>query len=252
MNMNLRSILPRKIQNKAVSKYELDRYFQTNSIEQLVDILQQGERAGLFSFDVTISAEYLDWREARRKLLYPPELGIDLGFAQPVPYGLYELSSKIKNAKPLNRMELKRVVTNIPHNTLEQYLRFRLYGIDYKKLHNEVNSKIHHTDKDEDYDKLEYNGLMAMGAEITYLNEPIYMSFQHRQVVRLLLSKNGKLCTKDEFTENVDIFTGDDYHDINATLRKLISAVRLELKTVIKNDCIKAIPEEGWYLALDP
>jgi hypothetical protein len=251
MKMYLLSLPPSKIQNKAVSIYELQKYFDAKTIESLLLILQQGQSDGYFTFDITLSPKYLDWEEDHRKLLsgetenYKP---IDLFTVR--AYSIRVSDAKIKKKVPLTGHEIRGVVSALPSNMSEKYLLFTLRNLDNKKLREIVKPKINRTDKDEDFDMIEYNGLIVRGARITYLNEPIHMSFQHRQVVRLLLSNNGELCTKDKFTENPDIFTGDDYPNVYATLRKLIAEVRAELKTVIKKNCIKSVSNEGWYLEL--
>ncbi|MDK2899090.1 MAG: hypothetical protein PWQ10_277 [Patescibacteria group bacterium] len=253
MQMKLLALPPSKMLNKAVSKYELGRYFQADSVEGLITTLQYGERMGLFNFDVIISPEYLDWAEMKHKLLNPIDLSMDLGFRKPVPYELYGLSGKIKNSEPLEDAEIQRIIVDAPHEILNQYFRFKLREVDYEELRNYVQQKTNQAEKDRDYGTVRYNGLVAEGAKITYHNQPIYMGFQHRQVLRLLIEQKGVPCSKDEFKRNADIFTRDSYSSgMDAVLRNLIYEVRKKIKVVVGKNCIKNKPLEGWYLELDP
>src|SRR5665647_328974 len=85
------------------------------------------------------------------------------------------------------------------------------------------------TAEDDDYETLEYNGLIARGAVISYLGRPIYMGFQQRQVVRAFLKRPESILPPDVFTgdENPDIFASKrEYRrGKKATLGKLIPAV---------------------------
>jgi hypothetical protein len=246
MKMNILAVLPSKIQNKAKTRFELQRYFGAKSIESLIIILQRGQSNGYFTFDVTLSPEYY----AQQRDKYDVLSGKTDSYTPTEFLGMAAYGLRKETNKPLTKAEVREFISDSSSDMTEQYLLFTLRNIDYKKLGEIVRPKSKQTDKDEDYDRVEYRGLVAQGASITYLNSPIYMSFQHRQVVRLLLSRNGELCTKDMFTGNVDIFTRDHYPDIFATLRKLIAEVRAELKMVTKNNCIKPVQKDGWYLDL--
>ncbi len=251
MQMKLLAAPPSKMVNKAVSTYELEKYFQADSAESLIDALEYGERKGLFNFDVTVSKQYLDWLAARHKLLNPTSLGVDLGFRKPAAYELYGISDKIKNGEALSKEEVQRVIRDVPHDMLERYLRFRLHDIDYKELHGYLQPKTSQAEKDEDYGMVQYKGLVANGAKITYYDQPIYMGFQHRQVLRLLIEQQGELCSKGEFFGNVDLFTSDSYSsDMDSLLRNLIYEARKKLKVAVGGNCIKNMPREGWHLKL--
>ena len=76
MKMKILAVPPSKILNKAASIYELERYFGSDSVGSLIVALRQGAQADIFNFDITISAEYIDWAEAHHKASFPigPEL----------------------------------------------------------------------------------------------------------------------------------------------------------------------------------
>ena len=248
--MKLLAAPPTKIQNKALAKYELDRYFQANSVESLLVTLQHGKRLGLFNFDITISADYLDWAKAKHDLLNPTAHGLDLGFTK--PHRLYDLSGKIQNGESLNEEEIRRVITELPHETLERYLRFCLREIDYEDLRDYIIPRPQRTNTEEDYGHLAYNGLEAKGAMITYAGIPIHMGFQHRQVVRAFLKRPDRLLAPDIFIEDPDIFNpNSDYPNVRETLGKLIPAVHKKLKAVIGKECIINEPNEGWRLKIE-
>lgn len=250
MQMKLLAAPPTKIQNKTLSKYELDRYFQADSVESLIVTLQKGELVGLFNFDVYLSADYIDWVKDKHKLLNPPTLGADLGFAK--PYKLYDLSHKIQNGEALNEEEVRRIVAELPHGTAERYLRFRLRNIDYEELRNCLPTKKSGAHNDKYYERIEHNGLAVAGARVTYLGRPIHLGFQHRQVVRVFLQHPNAIVAPDIFTTDPDIFNPNkEYGDTRETLGKLIPAVHQKLQAVIGKKCIFNEPNEGWRLNIE-
>ena len=250
MQIKLLAAPPTKIQNKTLSKYELDRYFQTDSVESLIVTLKKGEFAGLFNFDVYLSAEYLGWVKDKHKLLNPPTFGTDLGFAK--PYKLYDLSDKIQNGEPLSEADIARVVAELPQEIAERYLRFRLRNIDYEELRSSVTTKNSRAHKDEYSEHVKYKGLAVVGARVTYLGTPVHLSFQHRQVVRVFLQHPDAIVAPDIFISDPDIFNPNkDYDDARETLGKLIPAVHKKLKAVIGEKCIFNEPNEGWRLNIE-
>lgn len=256
MKMKILAVPPSKILNKAASIYELERYFGSDSVGSLIVALRQGAQADLFSFDITISAEYIDWAEAQRKASFPIDpnllMGADLGYAMMTPYKLYDMSEKIKNGKPLSENEVRRAITELPNDIAERYLRFTIRDLDYKKVREVAKPQARHTNKDDEYDRLEYNGLVAKGARVTYLDEPIHLGFQHRQVVRAFLKRPDTFLTPDIFMEDPDIFSPNkDYADIRETLGKLIPAVHKRLQKAVGRQCIINEPNEGWRLKIE-
>ncbi|MBX6334738.1 hypothetical protein IRY61_05395 [Candidatus Saccharibacteria bacterium] len=246
--------------NKIVSKRELARYFDTDTIDELLLALREGASRGYFDFQVLFSKEYLVWSAARQELLRRADTfdGDDKGYTATLriereTYGLDGLFLRSGGDRQLNDAEIVAVTRKLPSDLVERYLRFKLSNIDKKKVYELVanQQKVRGAD-DEFYDRVEYNGLVADGTEITYNGEPITMSFQHRQVVRLLLKKRGELCYKDEFTDNVDIFARANYPNPNKTLAKLVAAVHDELRAVVRKDCIVNVPKEGWKLVIEP
>lgn len=248
--MKILAVPPSKIQNRAVTKYELERYFHASSVESLIAVLRECELIRLFSFDILISTEYIDQEESKHRIVAPAEFGVDLGYAN--PYKLYDLSNKIKNGNALNEIEIKRVIVELRQETLGKYLRFRLYNIDYQELRSHVRPKSRVINKDEDYEYITYNGLTARGARITYHGTPVHLAFQHRQVVRTFLKRPDTLLAPDIFMDDPDIFDPDKYYN-NArdTLSKLIPAVHKKLREVIGKECVFNEPNEGWRLKIE-
>ena len=254
MKMKILSVPPSKIVNRAVSRYELGRYFDIDSVGSLIVLLRQGSYEDLFSFDVTISADYIDWGEDLRKAKYPldPELflGTDLGYTQSKTprYPLADMSKKIKNGVPLSESEITRVLTELPDDVLERYLRFTLRNFNQGRLRKLVRPV---KEVANDYGDYRYNGLAIEGAVVTYQKNPVYMSPQQREVLRLFLERPGKLITRDAFRENGDIFGKEDYTDVDETLGKLIPAVHKKLRQAIGKNCIFNTPREGWTLRIE-
>lgn len=248
MNMKLMSTL-RRLENKAVSAPELNRYFRTKSLDDLLLTLRRCKRDGYFVFETILSAEYEEWQHSRREVLLRTD-----GLKPVDPFGLlqrdtYGLGVEVNS--PLSETQIIEVISKLPPEMAERYLRFKLHSIDESKLYELIASRVKakSIDEDEFYDRVEYNGLVADGSEITYNGERIKMGFQHRQVVRVFIDKEGKACTLEDFTDHVaGVFTRGSYPNIHHTLRNLIYEVRNELKAVIGKDPISNSNSDGWYL----
>lgn len=244
----------RRLNNKIVSASELNRYFGTKSVDELLQELRRLVWNGYLKFEVRLSVEYFNWQKARHDVISADDInyGANLGYEPLLKRDTYGLT--IDSPKPLENEEIVEVIRKLPASLTHQYMRFRLWDIDLEELLKLI-TKREKLDKDEFYDRVEYNGLVADGAEIRYHGEPIRMSFRHRQVVRLLLNKQGGLCYRDEFTDrhaSILKHPAAYYKDVNETLRKIIAEVRKELALVIEKDCIENDPSEGWRLKLEP
>lgn len=249
--MNLQDAIYR-LEDKAVSVNELARCFDTKSLDELLQKLQRLSWADYFKLEVSLSPEYFKWQSSHRELIFGNEIVESFDYAYRVMRERDTYGLSVSTVKPLTDEEISEVARKLPTEIANQYLRFKLQDISVEALLVELSKghNMHNTDGDEFYDRIEYKGLAADGSEITYKGKPVVMGFQHRQVLRMLLERQGKLCTKDELTDNQDIFTKDDYPNLDTTLRKLIGAVRRVLTGTIGFNCIKNIPSEGWYLEL--
>jgi hypothetical protein len=244
-------------QNKDLSKRELDRYFNVISLEDLVFTLYQFATRGYFKYEVTLSSEYLDWEEAHTHAMLdtsPLKPTDPFGALRQPKHHLAILGREVKTDVPLSAAEISEVIRVLPTDMAERYLRFKLINIDQKKLRDVVAAQselIHSADKDEDYTTLKYHGLVADGAEITYLGDPIQMGFQQRQLLRAFLERPEALLAPDVFTDNPEIFNPKKlYPKINQTLSKLISEVHRILQGAIGEECIFNTPSEGWSLRI--
>lgn len=251
--MNIEAIV-RRLNNRIVSAGVLNRYFDTKSVDELLQELRRLANDDYLEFEVSLSTEYFDWQNAHRNVILANDInyGTNLGYESLDKQDINGLS--INSSRSLEYEEVVEVVRKLPLSIANQYLRFKLRNIDSERFI-KLLTKRNEADDDAFYDRVEYNGLVVDGAEIWYRGEAIKMSFGHRQAVRLLVSKRGGLCYRDEFTDrHASIFKhpAAHYKDINATLRKLIGEIRKELAIVIKNDCIENEPGEGWRLKLEP
>lgn len=249
MDIKLLSIPPKKIVNKYVSSRELERYFGNSSVEALVVLLRQGRSDGLFWFDITLDPEYIEWGEAKHKAQFTVDFsGSSLGYVRPPRYKFEDLSSKIKASEPFSEDVVQKVITELPHDLAEKYLRFRLHDLDYEKLRENIVPKKRKANKY--YERLKYKGLVDDGAVTAYLDQPIYLSRQHRLVLRMFMERPEKLIYREAFIDNREILPGE-YSDVYKTLGKLIPAVRKELETVIHQKCILNTPTDGWILKIE-
>jgi hypothetical protein len=253
MKMKLLAVPPSKVQNKAKSRYGLEKYFGAETVEQLLFTLRQARRANYLNFDVTVDPAYLLWQEERRKVVLradgdyqPTHL---LNSFLPDNSGLRWLSTKIRNNTSLTDQEIARAIHEAPSDVAERYLRFTLRDIDQKGLRKIVKQPKRRASGYGDY---EYKGLSIRGVEVVYQGKSIYMSSQQREVLRVFLSAPEALRTPDIFTGNTDIFSPSrHYNDVNVTLGKLIPAVRKKLQEAIGEPCIINTPKEGWTLKIE-
>ena len=253
MKMELMAVPPSKIQNKAISRYGLEKYFGAKSVEQLLLALRQARQANYFNFDVTIDPEYLVWREEHLRIVLRAD-----GINQPTyPFNLWApdssglgwLSTKIRDNTPLTDQDIATAIHEAPSDIAERYLRFTLRDIDQKGLRKIIKQPKRRASG---YGDHEYNGLSIRGVEVAYQGKPIYMSPQQREVLRVFLAAPEALRTPDVFTSNVDIFNPKrHYNDANVTLGKLIPAVHKILWNAIGEPCIFNTAKEGWTLKIE-
>ncbi len=247
------SKFPYGVENKVLSKDQLDPYFDAASLEALIFDLRQYERTGDLAFEITLSDEYLDWERARHDVVLNLDALKPVGLlvvSQTNPYSLNVPDSKIKSKTPLLRNEVNEVVRRLPNDMAEKYLRFKLMRLDREKIRQVLASRSKKAPTGAG-EILKHNGLMIKGTEVTYLGQPIYLGFQQLQVLRVFMQKPDALRTKDTFKENPDIFAGDDYPDLDNTLSKLVAATHTKLKKVIGKKSIYSVPSEGWLLRIE-
>lgn len=243
--------LQRQLENKWLTDRQLGRYFATNSPGDLLMELRRLRRKGVFQFEVMLSQGYYDREKSRRDVILRTDVfkPVDV-LGRVFERDTYGIS--VESDTPLSENEIIKLFMYLPPDLAERYLRFKLTNIN-QNLFEQIIARHKTRGGDDDfYDRIEYRSLVADGSMISYNDEPIAMGFQHRQVVRILIEKQGKLCTKDEFTESPDVFTGENYPDIDITLRKLVADVHRKLRSVVGKNCIKNVPSEGWLLELDP
>ena len=245
------SALVRRLDGKVVSEGKLSRYFGTKSLDELLLTLRRLARDDYFKFEVMLSAEYFAWADARRTVVLRTDVLVNapdpFGALQQDPHGL-----SVKSGRPLSEIEIIEVVRGLPNDLAKRYVQFKLVGIDQERLQGFVEEqlKLRGGDEDEFYDRVEYNGLAIDGVKVTYNGETIDgLGFQHRQALRLLIKKKGKLCYKDEFTHaEAGIY---NTQPTDHALRNLVHEVRKALKPVTGLDCIKNTPGEGWSLRIE-
>ena len=245
------AIPPKRLVNKSVSSREFEKYFGNNSAEALVVALRQGRQKGLFEFSITLDPEYIKWGEAKYRALFPIDYhGADLGYARPQRYKLEDMSEKIANGEVLTESEVQKVISELPHDIMEKYLRFKLSNLDYEALE-DITPKRKRSVRKDTHTRIERDGLVIDGVQVSYHGKPINIGFQQRQVLQVLLERYGKLVTHDVFTNNLDIFPKENYKkDLNVRIGQLISELHKKLKATIGESCIDNTSREGWTLKI--
>lgn len=258
MQMN---IPPKRLEGKRLTKSEIDKYIANSSVEDLTLRLRHLHREGVLKFGVTLDPAYLKARERRDRdnsklamsldVLKPtlPWLGYTVGSR--VYDELSPLYSKIKAGTPLTGADVASVMRALPENIALQHLRFTLHDINWQAYGTlAAASPIKFSNKNS-YDRVELDGLAIDGSVTSYRGQEFKLSFQHQQALRLLIDHAGIATATNEFFEDYwSIFTKDNYADPEATVRKLVSALRKELTKIIGYDCIENTPNEGWRLKL--
>lgn len=258
-NMNTElSLFPRTIAKKSLLKSGLDRYIRADSVPQLYLALREYRREGLFDFEVRVSPDYVDQEDAIMTVKLRADVMIP---AAPVwafqqnSHGLARLYSSIKAKKALSEAEISEVITKFPADFSERFVQFKIIDVDWDMLREFVASQPVDAKRrsKNTFDVVEYRGLRIDGVNISYQGRSFHIRNGLKQALRLLMEKKGLVCTYDDF---FDSYNSVFKHNANlsnpqATLRKLISEVRKELKPIIGYDCIVNDPETGWHLQIN-
>lgn len=246
---------PQSLENRSVRKHELDKYFINTSLEHLVRVLAHMRRIGCLDYEITLDKAYVEMLKNRDAVLTRSDVLVNapkpLGDYVNDEYGLGSLHRKISSSEPLSDSDVMLISSKLPSEMKENMLSFKLTNIDWEALEELISDYPANSTEEDALDKVEYNGLVVDGAVVSYKGKIINVGYQHRQVIRMLVEQQGGICTKDDFMDDyVGIFNRDNYANVEITLRKLISAVRNDLKTATGKDCITNIPSEGWRLSL--
>lgn len=248
-------LLPEGIENKRFSRIELSQYFDANSSSELIYKLRHYARNGFFKYEITIDPSYIAWEKIRLDVLLRTDVLTPIESAiipSQSKYHLDHLYPKITNKTPLTELEIIKVIEALPDDMVERYLHYELRKVDWKKLRESIAKlpeRPRHRDADWDFDTVSYKSLSVTGVVVSFNGVPIKMDLQQRQAVRVLINGRGGLCTKDDFFDAyASIFNRASYKDLNRTLIRLISDVRIKLKPFLGEDCIANTPREGWSL----
>jgi hypothetical protein len=248
---------PRGIEKKAVPKDKLEQYFDVISLEDLVYTLHQFSQHGYFKHEVILSSEYLDWEEARINALVDtsPLKDVDpFGVSRQKKYRLAILDREIKTDTPLRSGEVSEVIRVLDDNGMaERYLRFRLSGIDQKRLREIVAARpsaSRRGTKIDNYYVVGHKGLIVGISDVTYKGKLIHLTKQQRELLRVFVARPGAKLTYDVFYDNPEIFRrGKTHKNPHETVSKLISKTHTILEQNV-GECIFNKPKEGWCLKI--
>jgi hypothetical protein len=258
--MKLKIVLPpRSIEGKLKSFYELKQYFGVSSADELLLALRALRREGLFDFEVLISKEYLKWEDAhltlqlRADVLKPVN---QFGMLQIISkYKMALLYPKIKAKQALTESEINDSLQKLPPDMVGKYFQFKITSIDWVNLGIYATSNMLKTRQKKTFSCLpptEYKGLKYEDSQIFYLGEVIPMRKQFKNVLRVLIDKEGSTCWPSDFyNTRAEIFPHSNYDDDDGNLRKYISGAHNKLRAVVKNkEFIKNVSEAGWKLII--
>lgn len=243
----------KKLENKALRKLDLEIYVGAYSMDNLRRLLNLYSRQGYFKLEVSLSSEYFKMQQDHRDV----QLRADVlehfdpfGTSRRDPYGLETKADTL-----LSEKQIIEVVDKLPQNLVEQYLNFKLSEINLDKLNEYIKAhpmSVRHPAMFKGYKLYSHDGLIATDIDLTYLGEPFKMNPQYERVLLILLRNYDNWCDIDDFTEPVDgIFRDKSRKDIDASVRKTISAMHIQLRKVVGYDCVLNKATEGrWKLKL--
>lgn len=249
---------PRGIEKKIVAKYELDPYFSLASLEDLVSTLYQFASDGYFKLEVMLSHEYLVWEEANAQTIPDPNLlrssEILFGITSPKKHYLAIMGRPIKTGTPLSVPEINYLIREFATTNLaERFFRFRLSGIDRKRLREIVSSRPDTSSpkqKIDNYYVVGHKDLIVGITDVTYKGERINLLPQQRELLRVFVDRPGVTLPYETFYDHPEIYKrGKTHRDPRATVSKLINATHNRLMPTV-GECIFNKPDEGWYLKI--
>jgi hypothetical protein len=203
-----------------------------------------------------LSSEYLDWEEARTHAMLdtsPLKLIDPFGALRQQKYRLAILDHEIKTNTPLRVAEIGVVIDTLPTDMAEQFLRFKLSGIDQKSMREIVAARpstSRRGAKVDNYYVVGHKGLIVGITDVTYKGKLIDLAEQQRELLRAFVARPGATLSYDVFYDNPEIFKPGKVHkNPHETVSKLISKTHQIVRQTI-GECILNKPGEGWYLKI--
>ena len=243
MELRLLRLLPKKIQGKVVNKYELESYFGDISVYELVNKLRHGREQGYFMVEFIVDDANKAHDEHAKLMNHSVFDEPFTGALNPNPA---VLPVSIKPGVSLSDRDTDFILNKLTEDKLEKHLRFKLSAINYDKVLPATHSK-----KPKKSALPPYKGLVIKENQVMYHEHPISLTRQQQELLRFLIAHKERTILKDELFNQRDILDTSELSNPSATLSKLVSAVRVELRKVTHQKCIYNIPEEGWRFELN-
>lgn len=132
---------PHKMEGRAIKADELNQYFGTKQIGDLVTALTEYEKDDYFTVEIKLSPDYL--KQERHKADRADPGG---PWRYDETYGLGQLYSKVDTQSPLTAADVGYLMGKLPPTKAEQYIQFSLSKINQQKFQGKLDEFIarHH------------------------------------------------------------------------------------------------------------
>jgi hypothetical protein len=132
---------PHKIEGRVIKADELNQYFGTDQIGDLVAALAEYEKDKYFAVDIKLSPDYL--KQERHKA---DRADVSGPWHYDETYGLGRLFEKVDTQSPLTAADVDYLTGKLPPTKAEQYIQFRLNRINKQKFQDKLDEFIarHH------------------------------------------------------------------------------------------------------------
>jgi hypothetical protein len=133
------ALFSRSLDGRAIDRDELNHYFATEHIDDLINTLYGYEKGGYFKLDITLSTGYINRERAHASMIDRADINGSSDYILPKKnYGLAKLLSKVEAQASLTPVEVDCLIDKLPRDKVEQYLRFKLTDINKQKFQDEL------------------------------------------------------------------------------------------------------------------
>lgn len=133
------ALFSKSLDGRAIDVDELNHYFATENIDDLVNTLYDYEKGGYFKLDITLRTGYINKERAHAKMIDRADVNGSSDYILPKKnYGLGKLLPKVEAQVSLTPVEVDYIIDKLSRAKVEQYLRFKLTDINKQKFQDEL------------------------------------------------------------------------------------------------------------------
>ena len=133
------ALFSKSLEGRAIDSDELNHYFATEHIDDLINALYGYEKGGYFKLDITLSTGYISRERTHARMIDRTDVNGSSDYILPKKnYGLGKLLPKVEAQASLTPVEVDYLIDKLPRDKVEQYLRFKLTDINKQKFQDEL------------------------------------------------------------------------------------------------------------------